>query len=176
METTKDILGFLLRRTPLVVPKRYPTLMRTPKDFDIPPIPFGNSGHYLHFGIQSYFLNSKYLDTISHLKCIHLNIGIDEIQFFASSKLCGCPIIGQINDFPHLPPFFFWNLCRNQKVRIVWWFPYPFLWWIWWTSGAEGGVRKRETHTNHSSGFYLWQPGKIWGDEHPLPQPCRWLS
>lgn len=55
-------------------------------------------------GIRHYSQNTKN-DQILTLKKIIIDIGIDGIQFFASSKLSGWPIIGRIQALDGVPPF-----------------------------------------------------------------------
>lgn len=112
---TKLILDFLTTHTDLVVPKRYSTLMRTPRNHSVLPIPVGLYGDYIHFGIQNYFTHSKYVNKINFLPSISLKIGIDGIQIFTSSKLTGWPIIGQIHELPEVPPFLIGIYVGNKK-------------------------------------------------------------
>lgn len=103
VKATHLLLKFLLKHSNLLLPKTYRTLMRTPQR-SVVPIPVGPRGQYVHIGIRHFFLNTK-LDKIFALREIILNIGIDGISFFNSSKLQGWPIIGRIHGLEGVPPF-----------------------------------------------------------------------
>lgn len=91
---TNLILKFMSKHSSLILPQTYKTLMRTPK-VSVVPTPIGQRGQYVHRGIRLFFRNTK-LERIFTLKIIILDIGIDGIKFFKSSKLSGWPIIGRI--------------------------------------------------------------------------------
>lgn len=97
------ILKFMSKHSNLILPKTYKTLMRTPK-VSVIPTPIGQRGQYVHRGIRHFFRNTK-LERIFTLKIIILDIGIDGISFFNSSKLSGWPIIGRILGLDGIPPF-----------------------------------------------------------------------
>lgn len=111
---TDMLLSFMKKHSTLQIPKSYTTLMGTPKNVDINSVAVGETGHYMHMGIGKYFMNIKH-NSILSLDRIELDIGIDGIQFFASSKLKGWPIIGRVQGVNVVPPFLIGIYVGSEK-------------------------------------------------------------
>lgn len=100
-EALRDLNKILNKRIPCSVPKDPRTLLNNKKkNISIIPV---DSGHYWHNGLIT-MLKSIFLHLDSEAKCISLNINIDGLPLFKSSKHQVWPILCNIHEYPNIPP------------------------------------------------------------------------
>lgn len=97
-----DALLLLLRNENIQLPKSTKTLLNTPTFKIIPRVV--EQGEYFHYGIQTALLhyNDEFLQDLEE---VVLDIGIDGIPLYKSSRTQLWPILGAFVNRPHVPPF-----------------------------------------------------------------------
>lgn len=110
-DNCNDLLVFLHNHGHADLPKTYATLMQTPREKII--LKTVSPGKYYHYGIQNHFSNDRndryeFLKNSSELE---IDIGIDGLKVFKSSKIVLWPIIGAFVDKPNVRPFLIGCYC-----------------------------------------------------------------
>ena len=103
----------------LSVPKDSRTLLQTPKSAEIKQIPGGN---YYHFGIENGIVTSlrKKLNlTNFEIKKLSLNVNIDGLPLFRSSRMQLWPILGTVVELPKADIFIIGLYAGSSKPLCV---------------------------------------------------------
>lgn len=90
------------------------TLLRTPRMTTVKTVRFG---HYIHFGLQECLGNSLKMSSLSSTALLQLQLHVDGMTVFKSSKLQLWPIIGRVLR-PLSSLFIIGIFCGKQKPQI----------------------------------------------------------
>lgn len=99
------------------LPKTYETLVKTPRDIHLRSVP---PGKYLHLGLK--YAVTKIIDyylPASLEETIQLDINIDGIPLYKSSKSQFWPILGQVKNIENSSPFLIGIYCGTKKPDSV---------------------------------------------------------
>lgn len=99
------------------LPKTYETLVQTPRNIQIRSVP---PGKYFHLGVK-YAVSSiiDYYSPILLEGTLQLDLNIDGIPIYSSSKTQFWPILGQIKNIKGSSPFLIGIYCGKKKPNCV---------------------------------------------------------
>lgn len=119
----KDLVNILNTDMRIMLPEDPRTLLRTPKEVVITRI--GNGGSYWHYGLEK-CLQCAFTD-LKEPKTISLNINMDGLPIFKSSKVEFWPILCSIHEIPELPVMVIGIYCGTTKTNDLESFLTPFV-------------------------------------------------
>lgn len=113
----KELINILNERLPHVLPEDPRTLLSTPRSISINSI--GNNGYYWHHGVE--YCLQKCLQNVEELpSVINLNINVDGLPIYRSSKQEFWPILCNILELSQIKPMvfgIFWGFGKPNSVN-----------------------------------------------------------
>lgn len=118
-----NLMNIINIRIGKIFPEDCRTLLKTPQEVSIMTI--GSEGQYWHHGFEQ---SLQYIfHNLSEPKTISININIDGLPLFNSSKMEFWPILFNINEMPHVRPNIIGIYCGTSKCDDIVKFLTPFV-------------------------------------------------
>lgn len=108
-DNCNELLVFLNNNGHPDIPKTYATIMKTPREKIA--LRTVSPGQYYHYGIQHHFSYTNRYDFLQNLSQLDIDVGIDGLKLFKSSKICLWPIMAAFVDKPNERPFLIGCYC-----------------------------------------------------------------
>lgn len=118
----KDLINILKENFDIIFPQDPRTLLKTPKTVHLNKI---DNGYYWHNGIKACLQNA--FNNLASNILISININIDGLPVFNSSKFEFWPILFNIHNMPNVRPMIIGIFCGEGKPKSVTNYLAPFV-------------------------------------------------
>lgn len=112
----KELINIWNERFPRILPDDPRTLLNTPRNIVIDNI--GNNGYYWHHGLE-YCIQRNLQNVEEPPTLINLNVNVDGLPVYKSSKQEFWPILCNIYEFPEMKPMVIGIFCGFGKPKDV---------------------------------------------------------